>query len=83
MIVGGCAAHDVHNAFRWLLFLQLRVPGLLRNAYVTVESLRNSVAYIYQYLGQWIALRLKFTDPETPKYIAPPRGSAVVAFRGP
>ena len=46
VIVGGCAAHDVHNAFRWSLFFKFRDPGLLRCAYVTVESLHNSVSSI-------------------------------------
>ena len=41
VIVGGCVAHAVHNAFRWSLFFHFRDPGLIRNAYVTVESLRN------------------------------------------
>ena len=37
VIVGGCAAHDVHNAFRWSLFFQVRDLGLLGNAHVTVN----------------------------------------------
>ena len=32
-------------------------------------SLSATLFPAYQHLGQWTALRLKFTDPETPKYI--------------
>ena len=70
VIVGNCVAHDAHNAFHRSLFIQFRDFGLLRNEYVTVESLRHSVSSIYQYLGQWVALRLKFKDPETANKIA-------------
>ena len=45
------------------LFFQFRDRGLLRKAYVTVESLRNSVSSICQYLGQCIVLHLKCKDP--------------------
>ena len=64
VIVCGCVARDVHNAFRWSLFFQFRDLGLLRNAHVAVEFLRNSVSSMYQYLGQWIPLRLKLKDPD-------------------
>ena len=63
VMVSGCAAQDVHNAFRRSLLFRF-------SDYVTVESLRNSVSSIYRYLGQWIALRLKFKDQETPKFFA-------------
>ena len=42
-------------------------------ACVTVESLRNSVSSIYQYLGQWFALRLKFKDQRRQSFSLPAR----------
>ena len=41
IVVTPCAAHDVHNAFRWSMQAEFRDKELLRDCYIAIESLRN------------------------------------------
>ena len=37
-----CAMHDAHNAFRWGFLSEVKNRDLMRDVYVSVESLRSS-----------------------------------------
>ena len=62
VVVTGCACHDAQNAFRWGLMGEFQDRALMRDVYVCVESLRNSVTALYEFLAEWVATRLAFKD---------------------
>ena len=65
MVVTPCAAHDAQSAFRWGMQEALNDKDLLRDAYVGVESLRNSMDLILGHVAEWAALRLSFKPEQT------------------
>ena len=58
-----CACHDVNKAQQWAMFAEFADKDLLRDCFVAVESLRNSMDIITSHIGQWIALRVQFVEP--------------------
>ena len=60
-----CAAHDAHNSFKWALWFQFEDKNLLRDAYIIVESLRNSMNLLNKYMHAWIASRLSYAADMT------------------
>jgi hypothetical protein len=60
-----CAAHDCANALKWSLACRFENKDLLRDAYIVVESLRNSWSTLSSHLCEWIALRVTFSDELT------------------
>ena len=50
-----CAAHDCNNAFKWSLASRFDNKDLLRDAYIVVESLRNSWTTLTSHLAEWVA----------------------------
>lgn len=62
VVVTACAAHDANNAFKWALASRFENKDLLRDAYICVESLRNSWTTISRHVCEWIALRLSYAD---------------------
>ena len=65
VLATACSAHDAQSAFRWGMRKYLLHKELLRDSYVSVEALRNSMDILIRYLGEWIALRLSFASPMT------------------
>lgn len=60
VLVTPCAAHDAQSAFRWSMHKWLQDKELVREAYVSIEALRNSMDLIMNHLSEWIALRISF-----------------------
>ena len=58
IVVTPCAVHDAHNAFRWGFLDEVKDRDLMRDAYVSVESIRNSNDLIAKHMGTWVSLRL-------------------------
>ena len=65
VLVTPCAAHDAQSAFRWSMHRWLNDKDLVREAYVAVEALRNSMDLILSHLSEWLALRISFV-PDLP-----------------
>ena len=67
VVVTACAMHDCHNALRWSFRVAMSDTSFMRDVYVAVESLRNSMDLLSRYIGEWVALRLRYTPraPET------------------
>ncbi len=58
VLVTACAAHDAQNAFRWAVHGSIADKDLLRDTYVSIQSLRNSMDIIVRHVAQWVGLRL-------------------------
>ena len=59
-----CAAHDAHNALKWALLHSTVDDGdTLRDAYICIESIRNSMGLICQCTPEWVLLRLTHVEP--------------------
>ena len=59
VLVTPCAAHDAQNSFRWSLLGYVQDKVLLRDTYVSIESLRNSTGLIHKHIAEWTAARLR------------------------
>ena len=53
-----CACHDAQNSFRWAMGERATDRELLRDVYVSIESLRQSMDLVQAHLPEWVALRL-------------------------
>ena len=62
VVVTPCALHDSQNAFRWGFLPQCQDRQLMRDLYITVESLRNSSDLLSSRICTWILERLAFAD---------------------
>ena len=60
-----CALHDAGNAFKWAMLSKMRNKDLLRDAYITVESVRNSWSAITGHVCKWIVRRVSFVASMT------------------
>ena len=60
IFVGPCAAHIAQTAFEWGLWSEFHDKDLLRNAYITIEALRNSFDLLVRHLGIWLSTVLSF-----------------------
>ena len=60
ILVTACAAHDCQSAFRWAMRPLITDSPLLRDVYIAIESLRNSMDLIVGHVDEWIAKRLRF-----------------------
>ena len=63
MVVTACALHDAHNAFRWGFIAEVKNRELMRNVYIGMESLRNSVMIMTTHMGTWISRRISYAEP--------------------
>lgn len=70
VVVTACAAHDAQSAFRWGLQAWLGDKDLLRDAYVSIESLRNSMDLIIGHIGEWVSLRFSFVPDISPEAVS-------------
>ena len=74
VVVTGCGAHDAHNALKWSFFHAFENKDMLRDAYVCVASLRNSMDLIGKYLAEWVRSKMGFQDPAPPEWCQSMRG---------
>ena len=58
VVVTPCAMHDAHNAFRWGFLEEVKNRELMRDVYVSVESIRNSMDLVQKHIGAWVAERV-------------------------
>ena len=64
VVVTPCALHDSHNAFRWAFLQQVKDRSLMRDLYISVESLRNSADLLSSHMASWILSVLTFVDAQ-------------------
>ena len=62
VVVTACGGHDAQNAFRWSMGDAAKNKVLLRDTYVGIESLRNSLDLITALDGAWVAVRLSYKE---------------------
>lgn len=62
VVITPCALHDSQNAFRWAFFEDCKDRALMRDLYISVESLRNSADILSSRLASFIAEHLVFVD---------------------
>ena len=67
LLIVPCALHDLQNAFKWGLS-GMRDPSLMRDIYITVESLRNSMNLLSSRVSAWICQRLCFHEDRGPQW---------------
>ena len=58
-----CALHDVNKAQQWAMLAEFSDKDLLRDCFVVVAALRNSIDLITTHIGMWISSRLQFVEP--------------------
>ena len=58
VITTPCALHDGHNSFKWALKSYFDNKELVRDCYVAVASLRNSMDIIVSEIGGWVAKKV-------------------------
>ena len=51
VVITPCAMHDAHNAFRWGFLSEVRNRELMRDVYVAIESIRNSMDLVNKHIG--------------------------------
>ena len=62
IVVTPCSLHDSQNAFKWGMKTQCEDTSLMRDLYVSVESLRNSSDLLSSKVAEWVCLRLSFRE---------------------
>ena len=65
-----CSLHDAQNAFRWAFFTESSNTQLMRDVYVSIESLRNSCDLLERYLNHWISLRLRLVPARSAEWVS-------------
>ena len=63
MVVTPCSLHDAQNAFRWGLLNKFQDRQLMRDIYISVESLRNSADIISSSVSAWVLRMISFAPP--------------------
>ena len=67
----GCCNHDAHNSLKWALHFYFQDLTLLKDMWITIESVRNSYGLLHQHMGSWLLDTVTFTEdtmsPETLK----------------
>ena len=69
VLVTPCALHDCQNGFKWALLAECTDADLLRDLYISVESLRNSHDLISAHVGHWLWERLKRRPDQGPEWV--------------
>ena len=62
VVITPCALHDSQNAFRWAYFKESNDRSLMRDIYISVESLRNSADLISSGMASWVVRNLVFVE---------------------
>ena len=63
VVVTPCALHDAQNGFRWGLLSSCKDTQLMRDLYISVESLRNSMDLLSSRLAGWLTSVLCLVEP--------------------
>ena len=66
VVVTPCALHDSQNAFRWAFGEECKDRALMRDLYISVESLRNSGDLLSSRLGSWVCSCIRFVGEQGP-----------------
>ena len=69
VLVTPCALHDCQNGFKWALLAECTDADLLRDLYISVESLRSSHDLISGHVGHWLWERLKRRPDQGPEWV--------------
>ena len=69
VVVTPCALHDSQNSFRWAFLEECKDRGLMRDVYISVESLRNSADLLSSRLASFVCGHLHFVDPHGPDWV--------------
>ena len=70
VVVTPCALHDAQNAFRWGQLQDFQNRSLMRDLYISVESLRNSADLISSRVGGWVASKIRLAPPRDESWIS-------------
>ena len=54
VVVVGCTCHDLHNALKWAVLLQLASKEIMRDCWVVLQSLRQSSRQMHRTLREWL-----------------------------
>ena len=60
--IEGCFGHDCHNGLKWGVFDLLKDKETVRDAYISVESLRNGFDALTKNLEDFVKLNLVYED---------------------
>ena len=66
VVVTPCALHDSQNAFRWAFGEECKDRALMRDLYISVESLRNSADLLSSRLASWVGSCIRFVGEQGP-----------------
>ena len=69
VIVTPCAGHDAHNSFKWAVRSRFEQKDLMRDIYISIESLRNSMDLLTGHLSAWVAQNLTFVPDLPPSLV--------------
>ena len=58
-----CSVHDIHNGMKWSLFVQFRDKDLMRNAHITIASLRQSYDLLLGHVAEWALKNINLAEP--------------------
>jgi len=60
MLVSACCLHDTNKALEWALFFEFHDEVLLTDAWVGIESLRNSLDVLVSHMGLWVVEKRRY-----------------------
>ncbi|CAE8697185.1 unnamed protein product [Polarella glacialis] len=60
-----CAAHDAQNSFKWALWEEDYSKENLKDAHISIQSLRNSMNILQGHVGRWVANIISFIPDRT------------------
>jgi hypothetical protein len=60
-----CAAHDAQNSFKWALWEEDYSKDVLKDAHISIQSLRNSMNLLQGHVGRWVANIICFSPDRT------------------
>lgn len=66
VVHSACANHDCHNALKRGLFNAFQDAELLKDIYISIESLRNSYGLLHDNLAAWVQETLAFVEEPEP-----------------
>ena len=65
-VASACCFHDAMNGLKWGCNQYLGDAECLKNAFISLESLRNGMSTLWTHLPGWLACRLQYRDWSLP-----------------
>ena len=59
-----CSLHDAHGSHRWGLSSLHADQDMLKGLYVSIQSIRNSMDYVYEHIGSWLAAHIEVVEDD-------------------